>query len=1418
MFLSNRRTAISLLLAMGFLILNSKTLAQDIADNLASDTRVQEFKMDSNRGTPSIIKMKNSGSELLMASDVQDFLQSTLEYGPSTEFVSEGATISNGIEVERFRQYTNGIKVEHGVFKAISKKGIVTGLVAEYYQLSDLSTSSSLSEATALQFALDYIGATMYAWDYIATLGIGPDFDQAYADAYPSGELVYVDNYNTAETDVRLAYKFNVYAAEPLSRDDIYVDAETGEVLLVDATIKHAEGHGKEDILKDVSKMGVQSTQATGDTRYAGTRNFDTSQDGNGNWVLNGFTPTGVANETRSYDGLVPDAVPLVIYSQLVTPLSVAIADGDGTLLHPEVADNIWNASEHRVDEFSMTNPYPIANESRNDDIALDAHWGAEVVLNYWEQKHGRNSYDDQGSKLFSYVHYGNAYDNAFWNGESMTYGDGSYQGGTNPDGAFAPLTSMDVCAHEIGHGICEYTSDLVYASESGAMNEGFSDIWAAAVESYVLTEVDGTLEFDPWGIGEQIDERDGGLQPGDPNAQALRWMDDPKAAGDPDSYDGENWISQVGCTPGLTNDQCGVHTNSGVLNKWYYLLVEGSGKSYSVGLNKSSQDDQINDAGENYSVGGLGFDRASQIAYISETLLSPNATYAEMREVSILTAQTLFGIASNEEIQTTNAWHAVNVGEAYSIGEPNTVLFSDSNPLIYTENNELGGCNDANVYPVIISSVDVPAGTTINFSTAGTTASEGYDYDISTRTLTFSGTETKQLDITVYDDGDIEGVEKIALSYVYNGEFFKLEFSISDNDFVPRTGNGPVDLLATETFDTFGFPSGWSSVTLSAGNNMWKVNGDLTASGRAYISDGITDIPFYDQNSPTTVMLVSPVINAAGTNNVTVNFDWEAGGERDALDPDVIFDYGELLYSLDGVWFEPVQKFVGDGVLGVETASGSYNAVLSDLDGKDFVLGWKWFNDTNAGTQFSFAIDNVNVQATPLGVETEAGSTASVSIAQGSVVYFVSEDDGGLIGKIENASDDLGCVTLAIANEGSSFNVFSNIATARPSKSFTINVENEAATYDLTMFFTDDELNAFGETINLIPIKVHSSDIDDADDRSRNFELNGTLTDRNNEDGYSAYTGTFTGSGSASIVQDFAYCTDAPSPWISSDVGNVDAAGSICYIDGMFEIGASGSRIGGKSDSYYFTYQQMSGDGEIIARVESLENTNNNAKAAVMLRSSLDRKSIFAMTTIISNPYGIGTMAAMEYRKGYGNKSKIEGSTSIQTPQYIRIVRSGNHITSYTSSANGNWQQIGSENVNLGTDIYVGLASSSNRNGVISISEFSDVSMTFNSANARTASSNKKEVQANANDDLGVNSMEMYPNPVDNEAYIRLQGTNVRIVAIYNLSGGLMKKVTFTSDSDQVKVDLSTLRRGLYLMKVQSEDGQVLTNKFMKR
>ena len=198
-------------------------------------------------------------------------------------------------------------------------------------------------------------------------------------------------------------------------------------------------------------------------------------------------------------------------------------------------------------------------------------------------------------------------------------------------------------------------------------MNEGFSDIWAAAVEAYVLrADPDGDLPYDPWGIGEQIDERDGGLAPGEAGSQALRWMDDPNAAGDPSFYGGEDWNEPECGPPSTANDQCGVHSNSGVLNKWYYLLVAGSGQDLSLGLNKIEADPSKQDrgAGLSYNVEKLGFIIADQITFKAEVLLTANAKFAEMREASILVAGAEY--SAYEVEQVTNAWFAVGVGEQY--------------------------------------------------------------------------------------------------------------------------------------------------------------------------------------------------------------------------------------------------------------------------------------------------------------------------------------------------------------------------------------------------------------------------------------------------------------------------------------------------------------------------------------------------------------------------------------------------------------------------------------------------------------------------------------------------------------------------------------------------------------------------------
>jgi PKD repeat protein len=262
------------------------------------------------------------------------------------------------------------------------------------------------------------------------------------------------------------------------------------------------------------------------------------------------------------------------------------------------------------------------------DRYALDAHWATEKTYDYMDSVHNRNSIDNNGFTLKSYVHYDLNYVNAFWDGQRMTYGDG--------DATRTPLTTVDISAHEVAHGWTDYTSDLIYANESGALNESFSDIFGFLVENYARP-----TNWN-WIIGEDI----GG---------AFRSMSNPNSYGDPDTYGGLNWVDQD-CTPSSSNDRCGVHSNSGVQNYWFYLLAQG-------GLG-------INDVGDSIKVNGIGINNAADIAFRTNTVyLGPSSNFEEARFYSFRSAVDLFGACSPEVEDVINAWHGVGVGDEYQAG-----------------------------------------------------------------------------------------------------------------------------------------------------------------------------------------------------------------------------------------------------------------------------------------------------------------------------------------------------------------------------------------------------------------------------------------------------------------------------------------------------------------------------------------------------------------------------------------------------------------------------------------------------------------------------------------------------------------------------------------------------------------------------
>ncbi len=462
----------------------------------------------------------------------------------------------------RYQQTYKGIPVEGAIYLMHEKNNRVQHANGKLVHDLDLSTSPALSEASALQAALTHINATLYAWD-------DPRHEQSLkqvkkrtdATFYPSGELVILDpEFKQKAANHRLAYKFDIYAVEPLTRQVVYVDAMNGTVL------------------KTLEKIhDCTDTPASGTTNYSGNRSHTACQAGGTHTLKNnigGGMQVFNANNTNGNP-------------------QIPFTDPDGFF--------------------------------EGDPTANEVHWATEKTYEYFLNTHGRNSLDDNGMTLYSWIHFGTNYNNAFWNGSWMTYGDGD-------NNTFSALTAPDVVAHEMMHGVTDFSADLIYSYESGALNESFSDIFGEVAENYMRGSND-------WLMGAEFTVR-----PGKTTLRNMSNPNDPTAlTQQPDTYLGDFWFTGSG-------DNGGVHFNSGVQNFWFYLLSEGGSG--------------INDNGNAYTINPIGMTKAAAIAYRNLTVyLSQNSQYADARVGAIQAATDLYGAGSDEVAQVTAAWCAVGLG-----------------------------------------------------------------------------------------------------------------------------------------------------------------------------------------------------------------------------------------------------------------------------------------------------------------------------------------------------------------------------------------------------------------------------------------------------------------------------------------------------------------------------------------------------------------------------------------------------------------------------------------------------------------------------------------------------------------------------------------------------------------------------------
>jgi len=292
-------------------------------------------------------------------------------------------------------------------------------------------------------------------------------------------------------------------------------------------------------------------------------------------------------------------------------------------------ADNTWGDGKNYVPNG------PTFNDN-GQTAAVDAHFGLQMTWDYYLRLHNRLGIDGKGTPTYNRVHVGNAYNNAFWTNSCfcMSYGDGSYTP-TAPTG-FKSMAALDVAAHEMSHGVMSQTAGLIYAGESGGLNESNSDIFGTMVEYWVRNGRGSTIGNGTkgnWKIGED-------LNPAGP----LRYMYKP-------SLDG---VSADAWYPGIEN--IGVHNSSGPMNRAFFFLSQGAQSTETQNTFSST-----------YLPGGMtgiGNDKAAALWYRAiTTYLYPSANYLAARTAMLRSASDLFGTQSTEYQAVAKAFTAINVG-----------------------------------------------------------------------------------------------------------------------------------------------------------------------------------------------------------------------------------------------------------------------------------------------------------------------------------------------------------------------------------------------------------------------------------------------------------------------------------------------------------------------------------------------------------------------------------------------------------------------------------------------------------------------------------------------------------------------------------------------------------------------------------
>ncbi len=569
----------------------------------------------------------------------------------------------------RYQQTYNGILVSGGEYLLHEKNGKLISANGNFYSGLSMSISPNIPAPNAIQFAIKSVGAEKYLWDNRDEEAfLKKEKNNIHATYYPQAELIIAPANGVYQTErFRLCYKINISCEKPYNIVDVYIDAQTGTVLNTISKIAHSDVTGSASTLYSGTKTITMDSYGGNYRLRESGRPIQTFNMGYGKSYSNAVDFINPTTSWAAAPTLVSFSIANIsqswwyaIFADVTPDLYLIVKDGSNQvvantnditntftpvtfnlniqMVNPPYKVEVWDY-DVIGDDFGgsytiSTNP-GASNWSGNGNNgsysvnvqgnpALDAHWAMEKTYDFYLSQLGRNSYDNAGALIKNYVHTDVNFNNAFWNGTAMSYGDG--------DGIeMNALVSIDVVGHEFTHAVVEKTADLQYQGESGALNESFADIFGTAIEFYGSSSPNWTMAEDFM------------LTP----PFIMRSLSNPNICGQPDTYNGQYWHPSSN-----SSDHGGVHTNSGVQNFWFYLLCQGG---------SGTNDPPLNNA---YTVTGIGINQAVQIAYRNlRFYLTQNSNYFNSYYGSLQAAEDLYGNPSSQYNAVRAAWYAVGIG-----------------------------------------------------------------------------------------------------------------------------------------------------------------------------------------------------------------------------------------------------------------------------------------------------------------------------------------------------------------------------------------------------------------------------------------------------------------------------------------------------------------------------------------------------------------------------------------------------------------------------------------------------------------------------------------------------------------------------------------------------------------------------------